>query len=307
LHAAAAALMLVLATTATSLAADSPNGDRAGAWPTSWRLYTLDNGGLVRDVIGDVGCGSGYCDVSSGGSGTASSVYFASDGTNVFFRIRVKGDPRDASHGGFRSTAYVIQIAVNETAVAAVGLNGKPAHRDFVYVANASGTSYAQVYAYPFNSAGGELSAGARAAADGSGHYLVDWQVPLSRITAWSGGAVTGSTPVQLFFGTSQAANLAVINKDYMIGNSVDFGPGTTVTLVPPPATGQTGPGPSAAPQPTSVPPAGPSGGGSTPVTLPNTRVPSGGDSSALLVLGLVVAAVGLRRLRLATRATSIG
>jgi hypothetical protein len=60
----------------------------------------------------------------------------------------------------------------------------------------------------------------------------------LWRITQRSGGAITGSTPVQLFFGTSQSANLAVLNKDFMIGNAVTFGPTSTVTLVPQAAPG---------------------------------------------------------------------
>jgi hypothetical protein len=224
---------LAASAAAAALAADSPNGDQAGNWPSTWRMYLLKSGSQVHDVIGDVGCGSGYCDVSSGGSGGRSSVYFASDGVNVFFRLRLKGDPTDASHGGFGSTAYVIQIAVNKVPRVAVGLNGKTAHRDFVYVSNADGTVYSEVYAYPFNNAGGERSYGARGMPDGTGQYLLDFQVPLSRITQRSGGAITGSTPVQLFFGTSQSANLAVINKDFMVGNSVDFGDSSTVTLVP--------------------------------------------------------------------------
>jgi hypothetical protein len=253
---------------ATLLAADSPNGDHAAAWPTSWRAYTLSSGARVSDVIGDVGCGAGYCDVSSGPSGTLSSVYFASDGSTVFFRIRLLGDPRRPSAGGFASTTYQLQIAVNGTARATVGLDGKSPQRDFVYVANADGSVYTEVYATPFDNSGGEFSAGARGLPDGSGQYFVDWQVPLSRITERSGGAITGSTPVQLFFGTSQAANLSVLNKDFMIGNSVDFGGGSTVALVlqPAPAAG--------APAPGAPPPGAPAAPGSPPgpvVPLPNT------------------------------------
>ena len=229
----AAALGTMAASSA--LAIDSPLGDQAGPWPTTWRAYLLADGSTVRDVISDVGCGSGYCDVSAGGTGTWSSVYFASDGTSVFFRLRMLSDPR-SSAGGFHSTTWAVQIAVNGVARATVGLDGKNPHRDFVYVANADGTSYTELYATPFTNAGGELSAAARGVADGTGHWFLDWQVPLWRITQRSGGAITGSTPVQLFFGTSQSANLAVLNKDYMMGNSVNFGPTSTVTLVPQPA-----------------------------------------------------------------------
>jgi hypothetical protein len=47
---------------------------------------------------------------------------------------------------------------------------------------------------------------------------------------------VTATTPIQLFFGTSQSANLTVINKDFMTGNAVDFGGSSTIVFVPPPA-----------------------------------------------------------------------
>lgn len=309
-------LALTLALLATSLAvgADSPAGDRAGAWPSSWRLYRLATGSQVHDVIGDVGCGSGYCDVSSGGSGGSSSVYFASDGTNVFFRLRVKADPRDPSHGGFRSTAFVIQIAVNRTLVAAVGLDGKPARRDFVYVSNAAGTTYSEVYAHPFDNSGGELSAGARAFPDGTGHYFVDWQVPLARITARSGGLVTGSTPVQLFFGTSQAANLAVINKDYMVGNSVDFGLTETVVFVPP-ATTAIPPRTPAPPPPRGAvtpPPATTSGqppaSGTPPISMSDTATGQAPPALApvlAVLLGMATAAMRPRRGVPSARATA--
>jgi len=246
-----------------ALAADSPSGDHAAAWPVVWRAYLLSGGSRVSDVVGDVGCGQGYCDVSSGPSGNLNSVFFASDGTTAFFRIRLLGDPRKASAGGFQSTTYMLQIAVNGTARVAVSLDGKNPQRDFVYVANADGTAHTEVYATPFNNAGGEFSAGARGLPDGSGQYFLDWQVPLSRITQRSGGAITGSTPVQLFFGTSQSANLAVLNKDFMIGNGVNFDGGSTVTLmlpppvppaVAPPGATPPPPGPASAPDPTGEP-----------------------------------------------------
>jgi hypothetical protein len=267
---------------AAVVATDSPSGDYAGAWPSSWRAYLLSGGTNVSDVIGDVGCGQGYCDVSSGPSGTLNSVYFVSDGVNVFFRIRLAGDPRKASAGGFESTTYMLQIAVNGVARVAVGLDGKNPQRDFTYVANADGTAYTEVYATPFDNAGGEFSAGARGLPDGSGQYFVDWQVPLSRITQRSGGAITAYTPVQLFFGTSQSANLAVLNKDFMIGSGVNFGGSSTVTLVlPPPAPAPLAPAapPGATPAPGAPAPVPPA-----PRTLPDASV---GHGPAPVDLGL--------------------
>ncbi len=271
------------------LATDSPNGDQAGAWPSSWRAYLLSSGAKVSDVIGDVGCGQGYCDVSSGPSGTLNSVYFNSNGTSVFFRIRLAGDPRKASAGGFQSTTYMLQIAVNGVARVAVGLDGKNPHRDFVYVANADGTAHTEVYATPFNNAGGELSFGARGLPDGSGQYFVDWQVPLSRITQRSGGAITAYTPVQLFFGTSQSANLAVLNKDFMTGNSLSFGGGSIVTLVQPPPVAPVVPPAPLPPGATPVPGApAPVPGG--PPTLPDASMPAGPPPIDLAVAVALVA-----------------
>ena len=288
------ALAIVLACWQISavLAVDSPNGDHAAAWPSTWRAYLLSGGKKVSDVIGDVGCGSGYCDVSSGTSGTLNSVYFASNGTTVFFRIRVAGDPRKASAGGFQPTTYMLQIAVNGVARVAVGLDGKNPQRDFVYVANADGTAHTEVYATPFNNAGGEFSAGARGLPDGEGQYFVDWQVPLSRITQRSGGVITAYTPVQLFFGTSQSANLAVLNKDFMIGNAVDFGGGSTVTLVLPPAAPAVVPGATPAPKPAPIAP---------PPFLPDASVPAsrGGldlGVTVILCLAGLSLLIGLRR-----------
>lgn len=249
--------MLTLAAS-TALAVDSPSGDQAAGWPTAWRAYLLASGSNVSDVVSDVGCGAGYCDVSSGPSGTSPSVYFTSDGQTVFFRLRMLANPGDAAAAGFHSTTWAVQIAVGGVARATVGLNGKSPQRDFVYVANADGSAYSEVFATPFTNAGGALSFGARAIPDGGGQFFLDFQVPLWRLAERSGGLISGSTPVQLFFGTSQSNNLAVLNKDYMIGNSVNFGPTSTVTLVPQSAPGQ--PGDPIVPEipSTSLPPAGP-------------------------------------------------
>jgi hypothetical protein len=276
----------------------------------------LANGSLVLDPIGDVGCGSGYCDVSSAAPATLSSVFWASDGVNVFFRLRVLGDPGNPSAGGFKSTAYVLQIAVAQTLVAAVGLDGKPAKRDFVYVANADGTAHSEIYAYPFDSSGGRFSAAARSLPDGTGHFFVDWQVPIARITERTGGAVTGSTPVQLFFGTSQAANLSVINKDFMIGNSVDFGGGSTIVFVPPAVASNPTIQPrsvAAPPAPTTQPPPAPAGSSprapATPALplLPDTAVavpPLTAPAQWLLgVIGLLCLLTSVMRRTASTRA----
>jgi uncharacterized repeat protein (TIGR01451 family) len=213
------AIAALLTASAPALA-DSPQGDTAAAWPSAFTGYTRADGSGIFDPAGDVGCGSGYCDVASGaasGAGTLPSVLFAADGTNVFFRLRVKGDPAAPSAGGFASTAYAVALGVDGTKTAVVGLDGKSPSRDVVYVSNADGSQTLDVYAYPFDGA----SAGARAVSDGAG-WFIDFQVPIARITQVA-PSVTPTTPLQLFFGTSQANNRSVINKDYMTGDAIDF------------------------------------------------------------------------------------
>jgi len=89
---------------------------------------------------------------------------------------------------------------------------------------------------------------------------------------------------VQLFFGTSQSANLAVLNKDFMIGNSVSFGGGSTVTLVLPPAVVPPAPAPpGSTPAPGAPAPVLPG-----PPTLPDASM---APQPTPLALGLVIIA----------------
>src|SRR5204862_6253361 len=102
----------------------------------------------------------------------------------------------------------------------------------------APGTGITHIYEFntvapaydPMNAVG----TGARVISAGGGQYFIDWQIPVSTLSTVSSGAVTTSTPVRLFFGSSAAANLATINKDYMTGGAVDFSNLGTVVLSPP-------------------------------------------------------------------------
>jgi len=227
---------------AQAFGAGSPQGDDAGAWPAGWGKYTKSNGDAIMDVNGDQNPRdsdlSSDC-YTSGCTGTAPTVLFAADGTNVFFRMRVWGNPADPTKGGIASSAYLVQIArqVNGVDVvsAVVGVNGKPTSTDYVYVANAPGTSVTEIYTTPFDTSGGRDSRGVRVVPTGSGDYWLDFQVPLARLTQISGGTITASTPVKLYYGTSEAANLATINKDLMLGSvtTIDFSGLSTITLSP--------------------------------------------------------------------------
>ena len=211
-------------------AGESPAGDVAVPWPATINEYTYDTGAIISDTQDN---NPGYSDLWAGASDDLSTVFFDSDGTNIFLRMRVRQDP-DKS-GGLESTNYLVSIAVGGVQAAVVGLNGKPASVDFVYTANADASIIREVYTTPFTNDGSGTSAGARWYAAPDEGYFLDFQVPIAAITAVA-PSVTPSSPIQLFFGSSQAANLSVINKDYMIGTNVSYVGLEVVTLSGAPA-----------------------------------------------------------------------
>jgi len=84
--------------------------------------------------------------------------------------------------------------------------------------------------------------------------------------------------------GLQATANLSVLNKDFMIGNAVNFGGGSTVTLVlPPPVKPAAVP-----PEATPVAPAAPTAVPSWKPILSDTSVPAG---QSLLGLGIAATA----------------
>jgi hypothetical protein len=204
--------LLGLAPAPWAVAGVSNQGDTAAAWPTTWNGGRYSTGALISDVNGDqtpanLDIGSGPC-TGTACTGTSSSVYYASDGTTAFFRLRMTTDITDISKGGLVGGAFLTQIALasTDTVVAVVGVDGKSASADSVYVATAPGTSVVPIYTYPFDTSGGQNSAGMRVVPDGNGQYFLDYQVPFARLqdAAAASGATSfsTSTPVKLYFGT---------------------------------------------------------------------------------------------------------
>lgn len=239
-----AALALLLALAATLLAAPadaatSNQGDSAAPWPLVWNPYLHSDGTTINDVNGEIS--PTYSDIASGACvgancvGPDASVFYYSDGTNSFFRLRLATDPTDLSKGGIFGNAFIVQIAQAGVVKAVVGVNGKDNTHDFVYVTDSVGGVVTPVYTFPWDNSGGQNSEGARIVAAGGGQYYLDFQVPISYITTASSGSINAATPIQIYFGTSQAANLAVINKDYMEGaaTSVSFANLSTISLEP--------------------------------------------------------------------------
>lgn len=209
--------------------------DSPSAWPATYSPYSHINGGFILDPAGEPGISPIDVDITSGvdkGVGNLPSVYVASDSTNLFVRLRLKGDPYDRK-GGFLSSVWLVQVGVNGVHKATVGLNGKSPSEDYVYIANASGTVVQPIY--KTSVPGGNSVPGTRIITAENGQYFLDFQVPISRITGVA-PEVTPSTPVQLFFASSKAANLSVVNKDGMNESNTPAFTGQAVPLnaVPP-------------------------------------------------------------------------
>ncbi|WP_423800214.1 Ig-like domain-containing protein [Neobacillus sp. SAB-20_R2A] len=207
-------------------------GDTPANWPEGFAPYTNSSGVPIFDPASDVHPID--VDITSGvdrGIGNLPSMYVASDDTNFFVRLRLKGNPYDRK-GGFLSSVWFVKVAVNGEAKATIGLDGKSPHTDYVYIANADGTNVQPIYK---TTADGSTVPGTRITPAENGHYFLDFQVPISRITDMV-PSITASTPVQFFFGSSKAANLSVINKDWMnpsdgTGNTEEYSGLASVSL----------------------------------------------------------------------------
>ena len=109
---------LVLTTTlAPAFAGDSPFGDVAASWPTDYAPYSTAAGDPISDEADN---NPGSSDLSAGAAEDLPSVYFTSDGTHIFFRVRVRSDPT-SKNGGFSSTSWLVSVAVGGTQAAVIG------------------------------------------------------------------------------------------------------------------------------------------------------------------------------------------
>jgi uncharacterized repeat protein (TIGR02543 family) len=215
--------------------------ESAAAWPARWTDYTQADGKPIGDADGDVTPST--VDLVSGACPTcadqARGVAWASDGSNAFFRIRLGTDLTKSPERNSLEEAFLVQIADKSGTVGAVvGVNRTGAHQT-VYVSDAVGDVVIKVHESPQNARDlAPLGVRVVRAADGSGQFFLDFQVPLSVIATVSGGAIIESTPIRLYYGSSAAASLttkdlATITGDFMLGNvdAVDFSTLATVKL----------------------------------------------------------------------------
>ena len=207
----------------------------AAGWPSVFHAYGRFDGTTFNDPIDQPG-GNEEADLSSGltstAAGSLASAFVATDGTNLMVRFRLKespGNPATANgwntaKGGLTGSAYVVQIAVDGAHVASVGFDGKPAAADYLYAApvnetTVNGVTYTATNPRVVSTWNGTGVAGARVLNAGTtvapDETFLDFTIPISDISLIV-PAITTSTPLQFFFGTSAAANLTTINKDYM-------------------------------------------------------------------------------------------
>jgi VCBS repeat-containing protein len=226
------ATSLLVAPFGTITHADTYNDPTVNWSNVSFVPYLYNDGTIIYDPANEPGISPDDVDFSSGyskGSGDKPSFYVGSDGANLFFRMRLHGEPYDRK-GGFLSSVWLVDIAHNGVHKATVGLNGKSPHEDYIYVSNANGTIINKINA---TDSSGSHVPGSRIVEAENGEYFLDFQVPISRISEVA-PEITANSTVQFFFGTSKAANLSVINKDYMGPNSgVSFQNAASVKLNP--------------------------------------------------------------------------
>ena len=204
----------------------------AAGWPSVFHAYGRFDGTTFNDPLDQPG-GNSIADLSSGVTGTAAgplpSTYVAADGTDLLVRFRLKETPGtgagwDTSKGGITGFAYVVQLAVGGVHVASVGLDGKTSAADYVYVAPVSsttvgGVTYTSSTPRVVSTWNGTEIPGARLLSAGNpaapAETFLDFRVPLSDIRLVA-PSITPTTPLQFFYGSSAAANLTTINKDFM-------------------------------------------------------------------------------------------
>jgi len=208
-------------------------------WPTTWTPVRLSNNVIAQDPDDIQGTSSGHLDLYYSDSPHSATAQVAYENNTFFFRIQLQGSPGTVL--SLASVTWVAQIKnLNTGTVGAVLLDGvgevisvskltAPTAEDQIYVKQGK-TS-------PFNNAVRISNVWSQptitSVANSADNCYLDFQVP---IAALDGGntqlGITSTTPIQLFFGTSSAAiQTGVINKDWMIGGTVNWGSVNSTTL----------------------------------------------------------------------------
>ncbi|MDX9758106.1 MAG: T9SS type A sorting domain-containing protein [Bacteroidota bacterium] len=182
------------------------------AWPLTFIEYTDSTGSFIQDVSDQ---NPVYTDIIYSTT-TPSSVSVASDGASAFFRMQLKADPY-RSNGTWAPSAWVVALSNSAGEGAPIGYVSVNASGNGLNVEIADQVVTDVIYTYaknaPVTDAVRTLPAGT------SGYYYLDFQVPMTAITARLG--ITPTTHVRFFYGSSTSGG--TINKDFMTGTAVSF------------------------------------------------------------------------------------
>lgn len=197
----------------------------AFAWPTAgdWIAAELD-GAPLTDPCGDIGGNEWWDIVGDSGSPAA---YWAEDGTDVFFRLRLHEDPTNG--GAWRSFGWGVALETDWDLTGydfLVFVDGKSDTVTFYENSTestplSSDSPETELDSWSAATAATYSAVGATVCTSGD-DYFVDWSVPAADFTAYTGLSSLGEAG--LVFGTS--ANAASFQKDI---TGVDNSAGTVV------------------------------------------------------------------------------
>ena len=191
-------------------------------------------------------------------------------GCDVFFRMQVYRDPTAGSGGNaaFFKGIWLIALGKQINGIAKtyawVGVDGNgQGQSSYAYIYNpatATRTNVGTITGVGSNSQYGWIQSGS---VSGTTRYWVSWKIPYSNISA-----ITGSTAIAMFAGTSKSNSLSSINADAI--DSLGTTPDYSNLLVVDPAINTTS---CTAPVITSISPTSGANTGGTQVTITGTNL----------------------------------
>lgn len=182
---------------------------------TQFIPYENSEGQMIYDPTNEPGISPDEVDFTSGSNsrntvGDKPSFYVYGDSTNLYFRMRLLGDPFDRK-GGFLSSVWNVDILVDGIHKATVGIDGKSPQLDYVFVASPDKSKVIEVS--KTDSTGSAVPGTSISDAE-NGHYFLDLKVPISKIKEIIPDLDESKPNVSFGFSTSKSANLRVVNKD---------------------------------------------------------------------------------------------
>lgn len=237
-------------------------------------VYRLAHGTVICDPVGD--SNPGYSDIACNSTELA-SIYVGSDGSTITSAFVLREDPRTTSQQApLSSNAYVVQVGSGGTHVATIDLDAKgTGDVDEIYV-KCEGNAALN---YSKKASTALADGDAAVTAEPTGLFRLSFVAPVAALASCG---VTASTPVQLFFGTPQAGNLDVINKDFMIGTTTCATAAVDVVVR------------AAAPPPADPPPADPPAAPVPPSSAISDLATTGSTPLGFLALAFALVSAGL-------------